>query len=198
MFTRRALVSTALLSPLAAQAQSLINVPGPLGERFLGNETAPITVIEYASLTCGHCAVFHETTYPELKKKYIETGKVKFIFREFALDPLAAAGFMLARCAPTDQYFAIIEVFFKTQATWARSNDPVNALMNIAKQVGFTKETFEACLTNQKILDGVNAVKAQGEKLGVDATPTLFVNGKKLSGGQSLAELEKQFEPLLK
>ena len=172
--------------------------PNPMGEMSLGDEHAPVTIIEYASMTCPHCAHFSMTTFPELKKRYIETGKVRFIFREFPLDQLAAAGFMLARCASPDKYFPLIETLFASQRDWVVQH-PLDPLLVIAKQAGFTKETFEACLTNQKILDGIEQVRDQGAKqFGVDSTPTFFVNGKRVAGDVSIEEMSKQIDAYLK
>ncbi len=182
--------------PTVAAAQSYseadLNKAGPLGEKVTGQADAPVTVIEYASLTCGHCANFHNTTYKELKKKYIDTGKVRFIFREFPLDTVAAAGFMLARCAQEDKYFDIMSLMFEQQRNWAFTKDPYNALLNMGKQIGFTEESVKACLTNQEILNGVTEVRDYGsDKLGVDSTPTFFINGEKVSGALSLEEFSK-------
>ncbi|AEV36103.1 DSBA oxidoreductase [Pseudovibrio sp. FO-BEG1] len=182
--------------PTVASAQSYsesdLNQVGPLGEKVIGSPDAPVTIIEYASLTCGHCANFHNTTYKELKKKYIDTGKVRFIFREFPLDTVAAAGFMLARCAPEDKYFDIMTLMFEQQRNWAFTNDPYSALLNMGKQIGFTEDAVKACLTNQEILDGVTKVRDYGsEKLGVDSTPTFFINGEKVSGALSIEEFSK-------
>ncbi|SDQ80679.1 DsbA family protein [Pseudovibrio sp. Tun.PSC04-5.I4] len=179
--------------PTVASAQSYseadLNKVGPLGEKVLGKADAPVTIIEYASLTCGHCANFHNTTFKELKTKYIDTGKVRFIFREFPFDTVAAAGFMLARCAPEDKYFDVMGLMFKEQRNWAFTKDPYNALLNLGKQLGLTEEGVKACLTNQEILDGVTKVRDHGsEKLGVDSTPTFFINGEKVSGALSLEE----------
>lgn len=169
-----------------------IMVPGPLGEEALGDPKAPMTVIEYASMTCTHCQRFHSEVYPALKQKYIDSGKIYFILREFPLDPLATSAFMLARCAPPERYFPIIDLLFDRQRDWAFVDDPAAALLNVVKQAGFTQESFKACLTNQKILDGVNWVKDRGaEKFGVDATPTFFFNGVKKSGELSLEEIDK-------
>jgi protein-disulfide isomerase len=171
---------------------------GPLGDEVLGKADAPVTIIEYASMTCGHCAAFHAKTYPILKSKYIDTGKVKYIMREFPLDPLAAAGFMLARCAGKDKYYPMIEVLFQKQDQWA-VQQPIPPLTAIAKQAGFTQEKFEQCLSDQKILDGIEATRTRGsEKLGVNSTPTFFVNGKMLRGAVSIEDLEKEILPLLK
>jgi protein-disulfide isomerase len=172
--------------------------PGPLGQEVLGSADAPVTIVEYASLTCGHCAAFHMQTFPALKEKYIDTGKVRFIMREFPLDPLAAAAFMLSRCAGDGKYYQMVDLFFEKQADWTRTDDPVAALMNLSKQAGFTQESFEACLTNQELLDGVNAVKDRGATFGVDSTPTFFVNGQMVRGAKTIGEFDAILEPLLR
>lgn len=172
--------------------------PGPLKDMSLGKADATVTVIEYASLTCPHCAHFEEATFPEFKKKYIDTGKVHYIFREFPFDPRATAAFMLARCAPEDKYFPMVEVLFQQQEDWARANDGKEALLRIAKLAGFTQESFDACLTDQKLLDQINAsVQKATNEYGVDATPTFFINGKKYSGDMSIAEISAVIDPLL-
>lgn len=205
MMTSAAVAGLGLLPGLvtAARAESYdsveLMVPGPLGDEALGDKTAAVTVIEYASMTCGHCAHFHETTFEPFKTKYVDTGKVYFIFREFPLDPLAAAGFMLAREAPGDNFFPMVSLLFHTQKEWAYSDDPVAGLLKIAKQVGFTQETFEATLKNQKLLDAVNWVRDRASnQFGVNATPTFFINGEKMPGALSLEEMDKAIEPLLK
>jgi protein-disulfide isomerase len=171
---------------------------GPLGDVVMGKDDAPVTIIEYASMTCSHCATFHNTVYPEMKKKYIETGKVKYILREFPLDPLAAAGFMLARCAGKDKYHAMVEMLFNKQKDWVTQN-PIPPLLALAQQAGFTKDSFEACLKDQKVLEGIESVRTHGaDKLGVNSTPTFFINGKPFRGAMTMAELDKQIEPLLK
>jgi protein-disulfide isomerase len=172
---------------------------GPLPDLVLGNADAPITVVEYASMTCGHCAHFHTTVFPTLKERYVDTGKVRFIMREFPLDNLAAAAAMLARCAGDGKTFPLISVLFAKQDDWAFvKGDPRPELLKFAKQAGFTQESFEKCLTDQKLLDDIAAVRSRAaETFGVNATPTFFVNGKKLNG-VSLADFEKAFEPILK
>lgn len=172
---------------------------GGLEDIVMGDAKAPVTIIEYASMTCVHCAVFHNTTYPELKKRYIDTGKVKYIMREFPLDPLAAAGFMIARCAGKEKYYPMIEVLFQKQKEWG-VQQPIPPLTAIAKQAGFTQESFEACLQNQKMLDSIEATRNHAaQKLGVNSTPTFFVNGKKMRPGSvSIDDLAKEIDPLLK
>jgi protein-disulfide isomerase len=172
--------------------------PGPLSDQVLGAAEAPVTVIEYASMTCPHCAHFSETTFPEFKKRYIDTGKVRFIFREFPLDPLAAAGSMLARCAGDGKYFPMVETLFHEQKTWAVQK-PLPPLLAIAKQAGFTQQSFEQCLANQKLLEDIEKTREiASNKFGVNSTPTFFINGKKQSGALSLEDLEKQIQPYLK
>ena len=172
--------------------------PGPLGEMALGSEKAPVTIIEYASMTCPHCANFHEVTYPELKKKYIDTGKVRFIFREFPLDQLAAAAFMLARCGTKDRYFPMIETLFQQQKDWVVQR-PLQPLMTISKQAGMSEQSFNECLKNQQVLDGIEAVRQRGAQMfNVQSTPTFFINGKQFKGAATLQDIEKEMTPYLK
>jgi protein-disulfide isomerase len=171
---------------------------GPDGDVALGSDKAPVTIIEYASMTCPHCAHFSTTTLPELQKRYIDTGKVRFIFREFPLDSLAAAGFMLARCAGKDKFMPVIETLFAKQPEWMVQK-PLDPLRSIAKQFGFTEQTFNECLANQKVLDGIQDVRDRAAtKLGVNSTPTFFINGKKFTGDQSIDTMAKEIEPYLK
>jgi len=185
-----------------AEAQTIpmadLLAPGPLPDQVLGAAEAPCTIVEYASMTCSHCAAFHEKTFPELKKRYIDTGKVRFIFREFPLDPLAAAGFMLARCAGDDKYFPMVETLFHQQRDWAVQK-PLPPLFAIAKQAGFTQQRFDQCLANQKMLEDIEKVRDTAtKKFGVNSTPTFFINGKKVSGAMSIEDLEKEIQPYLK
>jgi len=191
-----------LLLPAAwaqAPAPEEMMKPGPMKEQVQGKADAPITLIEYASMTCSHCANFDTQVYPTLKAKYIDTGKVRYIMREFPLDPLAAAGFMLARCAGDDKYFAMIDVLFKMQGQWAFVKEPMPALLAIAKQAGFSEKSFNECLANQKLLDDIDAVRQRGaEKFGVNSTPTFFVNGQIHRGELTIDELDKVLQPYLK
>jgi protein-disulfide isomerase len=187
------------MSPAAAQSATAAELLAPpeLGDRVLGKDDAPVTVIEYASMTCPHCAHFAETTYPELKKRYIDTGKVKYIFREFPLDPLAAGAAMMARCADKDKFYPLIETLFQEQRKWAVEK-PIPQLMVIAKQAGMSEQTFNACLSDQKMLDAMQTEqKRASEKFGVNSTPTIFVNGQKQVGASSIEDLAKVIDPLL-
>ncbi len=192
------------LSPRGGRAEAQtfsvleLEAKGPLDDVVMGSPTAPVTMIEYASMTCSHCADFAVKTFPQVKAKYVDTGKMKFIFREFPFDPVAAGAFMLARCAPSDKYFPLIELLFANQHQWAVEK-PLQPLLGIAKQVGFTEESFKACLANQKVLDGIEWVRNRAaDKFKVDATPTFFINGQKVPGAVSLDELDKIIQPYLK
>jgi protein-disulfide isomerase len=170
-----------------------------LPDLALGSNGALVTIVEYASMTCSHCAAFYAGTFPELKKKYIDTGKVKFILREFPLDPLGAAGFMLARCAGDDKRNAIIDLLFAQQKNWAFTDKPVDALATLLKQTGMSQNTFDACLKDQSLYDKIAKVHDRAaEKFGVSATPTFFINGKKQRGEILPDALDKLLEPLLK
>jgi protein-disulfide isomerase len=171
---------------------------GPLGDKIMGKDDAPVTMIEYASATCSHCATFKVKTFPKLKEKYIDTGKVRFIFREFPFDPVAAGAFMLARCAPEDKYFAVLDLLFQTQAQWAVEK-PLGPLLTVAKQAGFTEDSFKACLSNQKVLDGIEWVRNRAaDKFKVDSTPTFFINGQVHKGAMSMEEVDKVLAGYLK
>jgi len=172
--------------------------PGPLGDEIQGSADAPVTIVEYASMTCPHCSHFHETTYPELKKKYIDTGKVRFIFREFPLDPLAAAASMLARCAGKDKFFPLIEAFFAQQKDWVVQK-PLQPMFAIAKQAGFTQQSFDQCLANQQLLSNLEEQRTRAtQKFNVNSTPTCFINGKTVRGALTPEELDNQVAPYLK
>ncbi|QRY69979.1 DsbA family protein [Ensifer sp. PDNC004] len=161
--------------------------PGALPEMAIGDANAPVTIVEYMSMTCPHCAAFHNNTFEAIKTKYVDSGKVRFVLREFPFDPRAAAAFMLARCAPEGQYFPMISMLFKQQQQWAAAQNGRDALLQMSKLAGFTQESFEACLTNQKLLDDVNSVMQRGAKeFGVQSTPTFFVNGEHYSGDMSV------------
>jgi len=193
-----ALCGTAPIAFAQGATQEELLRPGPLPDLAQGKADAPVTIIEYASMTCPHCANFHKTTYPALKTKYIDTGKVRFIFREFPLDEVAVAASMLARCAGGEKSMALIDVLFASQDRWA-VRDPLPALMQIARQAGFTQATFEECLRDQKLYDNIVAMRERGAKeYKVESTPTLFINGKMQKGGVSSDELEKLLAPLLK
>jgi protein-disulfide isomerase len=190
--------AAAQTSPAGEVPMADLLAPGPLGDEIQGQADAPVTIVEYASMTCPHCSHFHETTYPELKKKYIDTGKVRFIFREFPLDQLAAGAAMLARCAGKDKYFPLIDALFSQQKEWVVQK-PLQPMLAIAKQAGFTEQSFNECLANQQILDGLKETQNRAaQKFNVNSTPTFFINGKIFRGTLTPEELDKQVAPYLK
>jgi len=179
-------------------AEAELMQPGPLGDEVMGDDKAPVTIIEYASMTCPHCANFAINTFPQLKEKYIDTGKVRYILREFPFDPVAAGAFMLARCAGKDKYYPVVDLLFRTQRTWAVEK-PLGPLLATVKQAGFTEDSFKQCLSNQKVLDGIEWVRNRAtEKFKVDSTPTFFINGQVQKGAASFEEMEKLIAPFLK
>jgi protein-disulfide isomerase len=197
-FWNRTVPGPAVAAPGAEVSMAELLLPGPLGDQALGSPNAPVVIVEYASMTCPHCAHFHETIYPELKKKYIDTGKVRFIFREFPLDPLAAAGSMLARCAGGDKFFPLIETLFAQQKEWVVQK-PLQPMFAIAKQAGFTQQSFDECLANQQMLNGIEESRTRAAtKFNVTSTPTFFINGKIFRGSVTLDEFDKAIASYLK
>ena len=192
---------TAVAQPAAGGGEVPIGelmTPGPLGDQAQGAANAPVTIIEYASMTCPHCSHFHETTYPEMKKKYIDTGKIRFIFREFPLDTLAMAGSMLARCAGKEKFFPLLETLFAQQKEWV-TQKPMQPLLAIARQAGFTQQSFEECLANQQVQNGIEEGRQRAvQRLNVQSTPTFFINGKLFRGTLTMQELDKEMAPYLK
>jgi protein-disulfide isomerase len=169
--------------------------PGPLPDIIIGKDDAPYTIVEYASMTCPHCAEFQTDVFPKIKATYIDSGKVRYMLREFPLDNLAAAAFMLARCAGNDRYYAMVDALFETQETWAApGGDAKDKLLQIARQAGISKEQFDQCLADQELFGKiVKTREIAHEKFQVDSTPTFFVNGKRLKGAHKLEDFQTAF-----
>jgi len=168
-------------------------------ENIMGEPNAPVTIIEYSSMTCPHCATHHRVTMPALKEKYIKTGKVRYVLREFPLDTLAFAASALARCAGPEKYFPFVTALYKQQDKWAQGpGSPAPRLFKMAKQAGFNEDSFNACMRNKEVISHIEKSMEIGRsKYSVSSTPTLFVNGKKLEKGNSLADIEKAMAPYL-
>ena len=167
-------------------------------DHVLGDPKAPITLIEYASLTCPHCAHFSVAVLPELKKKWIDTGKVKLIYRDFPLDQTALKAAQLAECAGKDKYFGVIDMIFETQPKWATASDPMAELGKSLRIAGMGENEVKACLANDAVANGVVADYRGGETLGVNSTPTLFINGTEFKGARSVEEMDATFSKLAK
>ena len=195
------------LSPLRliteAMAQNAADVAKPvsLPDMALGPANASVTITEFASMTCPHCANFTETVFPKIKSEYIDSGKIRFIFREFPLDIKAAAGSMLARCIAKDdsgKYFAVIDMLFKQQNDWVLKNT-TETLTRIGKQAGLTQQAVEDCLKDQALLDKIAAdQKFAAEVLKVNSTPTFFINGEMIKGEINFEDFDKKIKSLLK
>jgi len=200
-----AMFGAASLAPVALAQEATVPVEdlhksGKLPDKVMGSADAPVTIVEYASMTCGHCGAFHNRVFPELKKKYVDTGKVRFIFREFPLGSYAAAASMLARCAADDKFFPMLKVLFETQDQWAyvQANQRVPTLLGVAQQAGFTRDEFKQCLSNQELLNGINEIRDQAANVyGVTSTPTFFVNGQLMRGAGSVADFEERMKDIL-
>ena len=203
MITRRTLLlagaatlALAAATPAFAVDEAELLKPPSLGDMALGaDEGAKVTIVEYASATCPHCAAFHRDVWPKLKADYIDTKKIRFIFREFPLNDPAMAAFMIARTAPKESYFPLLDVFFDTLESWAQN--PAAGLLNIAKQAGFTEEKFNETLKNEKLARGILEIRDGGVKFGVKGTPTFFVNGKMMEGETTYDTLKAAIDPLL-
>lgn len=190
-----------LVSQAFAQSATDVAKPVSLPDMALGPKDAAVTVTEFASMTCPHCAAFTKDVFPKIKEAFIDTNKIRFVFREFPLDIKAAAGSMLSRCIAKDdsaKYFAVTELLFKTQEDWVMK-DTAAALTRIGKQAGLSQKEVEDCLKDQALLDKIAAdQKYANDVLKVNSTPTFFINGDKLTGETSFEEFSKKITPLLK
>ena len=190
-----------LIDGAMAQSASDVAKPQSLPDMALGPATAPVTITEYASMTCGHCASFNETVFPKIKSEYIDSGKIRWVFREFPLDIKAAAGSMLARCIAKDdagKYFAVVDMLFRQQNDWVMNNT-TETLTRIGKQAGLSQQAVEDCLKDQALLDKIAAdQKFASEVLKVSSTPTFFINGEMIKGEQSFEEFAKRINAMLK
>jgi protein-disulfide isomerase len=190
-----------LIADAMAQDAADVAKPGSLPDMALGPADAAVTIIEYASMTCPHCAAFTENVFPKIKSEYIDTGKVRYVFREFPLDIKAQAGSMLARCiakGDAGKYFAVVDILFKQQGEWVMKNT-TETLMRVGKQAGLSQQAVEDCLKDQTLVDKLEAdQKYASEVLKVNSTPTFFVNGKMIKGETSFEEFDKRIKSLLK
>ena len=194
--------SKAITTPIKAEVPE----PDAIFEKFevtkedfsLGKDIAPVTVIEYSSLTCPHCAQFHQAAFPVLKSEFIDTGKVRFVFRDFPLDQVALSGSMVARCAGRNKFFAFIDTLFAQQTGWANDPNPLEALSRIARLGGLSQANFNKCLKDKKIADKIIKQRMNGDKIfAINSTPTIIINGRKFSGGLSVEQLRALLSKLL-
>ncbi len=204
---RRLLTGGACLAVLPAAAQQAqgdkalmdrIIAAAVLPDKVFGATDAPVTIVEYASVTCHFCMKFHTETWPALKAKYVDAGKVRFIMREFPLDPLASAAFMLARCAGDDKWYPMLDLLYRTKENWGHSQNPSETLLQTVRQGGFTKDSFEACLRDEQLFQNVKrSAEVAARDFGVNSTPTFFINGERRTGALTLQEFDRILEPML-
>ncbi|MBC6440941.1 MAG: DsbA family protein [Rhodospirillales bacterium] len=183
-----AAATAAVLPVVGARAQDPVMLP----DMVLGDADAPIEIIEYASMTCSHCAAFHKETLPKLKMRYIDTGRARLVFREFPLDRVALAASAIARCSGEERFFPLVDVLFQTQDQWARSDDPIGAIEQIIRMGGQDPAFVSACLEDQEIINGILAIRLDGSnQYEISATPTFIVNGEKTAGNMSFEAFDE-------
>lgn len=167
-------------------------------EHVLGDENAPVTMIEYASLTCPHCAAFHNETLPEIKEKLIDTGKLKLIFRDYPLDGVALRAAAIAQCAGDDRYFGVLGMLFKSQMTWARSEDPIGAIKEVVRFGGMTGDAVDACINDQAMIEAIVASRMKGEQeYNVSSTPSFILDGETIAGSRDAEFFIEKVEDLI-
>ena len=187
------LFAAAAAAPVQAQQQA----EWAKGDMAIGKPDAPVTVIEYASMSCPHCAAFHEEVFDQLKAEYIDTGKVRWLFREFPHNNPGYPPAMVARCAPEGRFFEIVDAYFTQQEEWLSSPDIMQAIREIALDNGFTEESFDACVSNQALFEALKEGRDRGAAFGVQGTPTFFINGEKFQNAPSFANLQQEIEAAL-
>jgi protein-disulfide isomerase len=193
-----AFLSVTSIAYAADEAQVPAATPaGSLPEVSMGKPDAPVTIIEYSSLSCPHCAAFHKDVFPALKSEYIDTGKVRFVMREFPLNESALGGAVIARCLEPSRYFAFTSMLFAKQEDWAFKQDSLTPLKVLAKQAGMTEGEFDKCINNESLQQKILAVRDEGQKNGVNATPSFFINGKLLKGAATLEKFAEAMKPYL-
>lgn len=167
-------------------------------DKVFGADDAPVTLIEYASFTCGHCANFHNETLPELTQTYIDTGSVRFVFRDFPLDGVALRAGMLARCLPDSAYKPMLDLIFQQQREWARADDPVLALVSLARNAGLSESAAQACLADEDLAVRIVEMRQEGiDRYGVNSTPTFVLEGETFAGALSFEEMAARIDAVL-
>lgn len=175
----------------------LLMKPSPLGDIELGNKDAKVTVVEFSSITCNHCAYFAQDVFPKIKANYIDTGKIRYIMRDLAFDGTAVAGYALARCMGNDKFISIRDHFFNNFDRF-REKSVAEVLRDLSFEAGIPKEKFMSCVGDKRVLEGIKAVREQAIELGISGTPTFFINGEQIVGGQPYEEMSRLLDAALK
>lgn len=187
----------AAVAPRLARAEE-VDIEAALKPRIEGDPNAKLTMIEFSSLTCPHCAHFHDAILPKIREAYIDPGKLRLEIRDFPLDQYALRAAAMARCAPKNRYFPLVDMIFAQQATWTRATDPIAALKQIGKLAGIGPERADACMNDEKLLDGILKIRLGGQKdHDVDSTPTFVIDHKKIVGAQPFESFREVIDPLL-
>ncbi len=186
-----------LIASILVPGQALAD--GPVYDTSMGSADAPVTMIEYASLSCPHCAKFHEETLPKIKKEYIDTGKVRFIYRDFPFGSLAMAGAMVARCSGPEKFFGMIDILFRSQKDWVNNGNPLVNLKRIAKFGGMSGKDVDKCLREDALLVAIQKRQLEAEnKYGVNSTPTFLIDGIKMEGARPFEDFKAAIDKALK
>ena len=195
-------VTAVLLAPVLAPwpaAAGIVAIEDAMSEMALGSADAPVTMIEYSSLGCPHCAAFHRDTLPRIKKEYIDTGKLRVIYRDFPIGTPALAASMIARCSGPRKFFGFIEILFRSQAQWSRSDNPLEALTRVSRFGGMTEADVKACLKYQALLESIRKSAETAQKIHqINSTPTFLIAGEMISGVQPFETFKKAIDKALK
>ena len=195
-------VIAVLLAPVLAPwpaAAGIVAIEDAMSEMALGRADAPVTMIEFSSLGCPHCAAFHRDTLPRIKKEYIDTGKLRLVYQDFPLGTPALAASMIARCSGPRKFFGFIEILFRSQAQWARSKNPLEALTQVSRFAGMTEADVDACLKYQPLLESIRKGAETAQKNHqVNSTPTFLIGGETISGAQPFDTFKKAIDKALK
>ena len=187
-----------LLLAAPPAAAGIAPLEDAVAEKVMGRDDAPVTMIEYSSLACPHCAAFHRDVLPKIKETYIGPGKVRLVYRDFPLGGLALVAAMVARCGGRQKYFGFIEVLYRSQAQWSRSDNPRRELARVARVGGISQKDFEACLVNEPLMADIRERAADAQqKFGIDSTPTFIIEGEKVLGARSFEDFRDVIEKAL-
>ncbi|MBC10700.1 MAG: disulfide bond formation protein DsbA [Rickettsiales bacterium] len=188
---------TVLFTSLNLESR-IVDTIEALQEKKMGEASAKIEMLEFASLTCGHCAKFHNEVFPKIKKEYIDTGKILFTYKDFPLDKFALKASVIARCSGNDKFFSFLKVLYNKQKDWTRTQDPFKSLLKIAKLGGLKNDEIKVCVGNKSIEDGILKQRlSSSKKFDIKATPTIFFNGKKYDGDLTYEALKLKINSLL-
>jgi len=193
------LIPFLLFTLISAESNSrIVDTIEALQEKKIGSGSAQIQMLEFASLTCGHCAKFHNEVFPKIKTEFIDTGKIDFVYKDFPLDKFALKASVIARCSGNERFFNFLKVLYSKQKDWTRSSDPFKSLLKIAKFGGLKNDEIKVCVGNKSIEDGILKQRLEStKKFDIKATPTIYLNNKKYEGDLTYEALKLKIDSLL-